>query len=105
MKIPGSFVLVNTEKDKTLKVVFEKLTTRLSDLSFCSATSVTVFGIRCYVENEAGAPCEECSLPDISTNEKMVEHLIEQLVENGVTPVHFKDIVEDAVALEYSVAS
>lgn len=95
MKTPGSCAYVRTEKEDVLKVVFEKLVTPLSEPY---EQPVTVYGIRCYVETEAGEPRDTCVLSDISADERTVDRLIDMLVRGGVTPIHFKDIVEDAIA-------
>ena len=51
----------------------------------------TVYGIRCADGQD--------SIPDISTQPELVEHMVELLNRNAVSPLHFREVVADLLAL------
>ena len=50
------------------------------------------------VYNTYGLECEGHIIHDVSVNPKKVAVLADMLEKGGVSPVHFKDVVEDFLA-------
>lgn len=64
---------------------------RTSNRALIEGTEYTVYGIRCADGQE--------HIPDISTRAELVERIVEALNRCEVSPLHFREIVEDLLAL------
>lgn len=72
---------------------------------FDGAKQVTVYGIAANTVLANGELCTVLSLDDISPKRDFVNEIAEKLNRLNVSPVHFKNIIEDIVARQLPYAA
>ena len=80
-----------TEKGRSFFTMSRSIYVRTSSRALVEGKAYVVYGIRC----EDGQDI----VPDISTHPELVERMVEALNRCEVSPVHFREVLEDLLAL------